>query len=1002
MFLNDVLPDLTPQKNGFLDIQPAYFAFGLSPDGKTRQIPCFSKKELVVACGHFEDDGWNSYFAQAAFGDYLLSRRANNATALRCLFADIDVGKKNNSYATAEEAEAGIVEFVQKTKLQPSYIVRSGMGYYVYWCFNQDVKVNAWRKLAVWLAEIMRREGLIFDPACTCDPARVLRMPGTTHVKSGRRVEILAKSGRLWGVQQLAERMLATAPPSWVGAPAEVPLEKPVPENALFSNPFDTAMTQPPRAYAEPIVRGCKQIELAGLGTEPQWYAMMSVLKRCVDGREWAHTISAKDRERYDEYDTDRKFDHAPDDAPARCTTFETLNASLCALCPHRGKLTSPVQLWKRSGGITTEYVPEQETGDEASPEPEQPADTEPPARLTLPFIPEHTMKSFTGDEFYVADDGCHWVEVKETKMGLQTYDHVITRSRLYYVKTKWTYHKGVSVRNHGFVVINPNGHRETVWMNAAIASSQQQLMSWFYSSNVFPAAPQYKAGVFMAFMNAYLNSLLNNSQIDEVSTMDTFGWREADEDTGRKAGFATGSGFITAEGIEDVSYTGVAEKLAQGLGARGTIEGWKPAVNLYKTLDQKAAQLGVCLAFAAPLMKYGSCVATSATFSLWSARSGMGKTQFLRACASVWGNPDGQWIQRNSSTVARMRHLAVLNNIPAFMDELTDVSDDDLYALAYSLVGGQEKNKLRRNGVEMAETGTWNTVTFCTSNKSIKEAVANKAGDSSASITRVIEYECDFQSYADDPRTTAYINDCIAACASNYGLAGPNFVYNLLRHADRLPTLTSTAEHWACAHGFGNDERFLSYPLALALIAGRWAVEWGLLDYDMNALEQWVLNMFVPHNRRRTNEQVKSSKTLLLTYLTDRQRNLLVVKSDERTSQMPAPNMPDLEYVYVRPQHSDVLLRMTADEHRLYIIKADLHRWCKRIGRSPASLIRSLSSEGVHLRQLHYNLGRNVPSLSMLPIVECYFIDTDSVLRLGFNPVMKPAAPENLVLNNV
>ena len=41
--------------------------------------------------------------------------------------------------------------------------------------------------------------------------------------------------------------------------------------------------------------------------------------------------------------------------------------------------------------------------------------------------------------------------------------------------------------------------------------------------------------------------------------------------------------------------------------------------------------------------------------------------------------------------------------------------------------MGNQEKQKLKSNGAEMVDTGSWSTVTFITSNKCIKEAVARR-----------------------------------------------------------------------------------------------------------------------------------------------------------------------------------------------------------------------------------------------------------------------------------
>lgn len=976
--------------------QPCYFAFGLSPDKKRREtIACASQEDLIKACWSFSQNGWHSYFAQAAYKDSINGRKQENVSSLRALWADIDVGKVRNAYATKHEAGEAIYKFVIETGLQPTYIVDSGVGYYLYWCFTQDLTPGQWKYLSQWLASCMQEKGLVFDPACTCDSARVLRLPFTIHQGCGRQVTVIGpKNKQYYSLQDMVAKLYAIKEPAPLPNKAAPTAAAPAITNgnALFSD-WSNSNT-PPSADAEVVVQHCPQMQRAGFGTEPSWYAMLCVLRRCVNGREWAHKLSEGDR-RYNADDTDRKFDHAPENQPALCTTFELHDPRLCQDCPFKGKIKSPIQITR-----LVSQTPQVEEPVTAAPAPAVvPAQG---SRLVLPAKFEYPLRACISDIFRVDSDGVHYYETVKTKDGgYETLDQIITCSQLYYEKTLWTYNNGKSERQHWFLVINPNGHKERVYIDSATASSAQQLMAWLYASNIYPTDMRFGSKVFVSFMNTYLNSILNNNHMMEIPTGDTFGWREVQTSNGPERGFATGSGVVTADGVQAMEYTGAAARLAEAFEASGTLEEWKHVPNMYKTLDQKAAQLAICLSFAAPLMRWGSGVATSATFSLWSAASGLGKTQLLRACASVWGNPDKQWIQRQASETMRQRQLAVLNNLPAFMDELTDVSDEDLYSLAYSLVGGQEKNKLRRNGVEMANTGSWNTVTFCTANKSIKEAVARCSGDSSASVVRVIEYECDFQSYTDVPQVQAYINACIGKCMENYGIAGPTFVHNVLQHADRLNILTSQIEAWASHNGFTNEERFLSYPLALAIKAGRWAVEWGILDFDMDELEKWVCRTFVSHNRQRTYEHVRKPRTVLLEYLLDRQKNLLYVESEQRTTPVPAPAMAANDsYVRVMPPQSNTIaLRLARQEGSLLIAQTDLDRWCKYKNHSPKGLWRALASENIVCQEVMCNLGDGVATLA-LPVAACYKLDAKAVARLGFNPDLATAnkAAVNLV----
>lgn len=78
--------------------------------------------------------------------------------------------------------------------------------------------------------------------------------------------------------------------------------------------------------------------------TEPQWYAMLSILAHLDNGRELCHDYSAQ----YDGYnysETDAKIDQAiKASGPRTCKNIETLFDG-CVRCPHYNSCTSPITL---------------------------------------------------------------------------------------------------------------------------------------------------------------------------------------------------------------------------------------------------------------------------------------------------------------------------------------------------------------------------------------------------------------------------------------------------------------------------------------------------------------------------------------------------------------------------------------------------------------------------------------------------------------------------------
>lgn len=924
-------------------------------------------------------DGYNVYFTPGSFKDASAGRTQDNAHEIKCIWADIDVGKKHNSYDTRDDALNALASFIKSTGLKPTIVVSTGMGYAAYWTFTKPIPAAIWKQVAAVFAQLCRQENFIVDPACTQDTARIMRLPGTIHQKSGNLASVLIDKGKDWIAKEFVQTMgraLKTAPDVHISPP--VPSNSPI---AMSAQAQDTMRQiaqqtgvgpQPLKDSAEPIARNCPQMLTMGMCSEPQWYAGMTVLKRCKDGMKWAHTLSAMDGSRYNPFDTSAKFNHAPEDKPATCKYFESINPGLCAKCKFRGRVATPVQL----AGISVAEPPQQvvitpaagsssqvqtQAISDTLPDVPQGIDFDAPMTPVSPLVmPEkfiYPLHNISDLDFAVDGRGIIYKYTEKDKAGNVTpREDVICTTQLYYTHTVLDFDSdGAPKRVHWFVSVAPNGKREELPLNVEKYLSPQNIMRWFYQANMFPASPLVKPSLMVAFMQAYLKSVLNNNI--ELQTVDTFGWMEDFDDPklGVKTdGFVIGKGVVTESGIHPIKHGEVSERIAKDeLTVRGTLDNWKYVPQMYKTLKQYSAQLAICLSFAAPLMKYCSGMATNAAFSLYGKETGQGKSHVLHACAGIWGKAERMFVQRNSSTVLRMRKLATLNNIPCFLDELTDVKDEDLYSLAYSLVEGREKQKLVSSGADMVKTGSWNTVTFITANKSFKEAAAKCAGDSEATLVRVMEIKCDFKSYDNEPKVQEYIKRCIALSEQNYGLAGPEFLYQVMQHKDRLALLTRRIEAWVSKNKFSNNERYISNALALAVICGRWACEFGLLDYDMDELERWILGDFMAHNRHATQELKPEAVNILLTYIEQRQLNTLTVKSADRPANIPETistmyNPTRDKYIISYPRN-EVYLRREKDSQTIYISKSDFIRWCKANAISAMSMKDSLQNSALY-----------------------------------------------------
>ena len=967
-FLQRILPSIPPA--GPFGNNECYFVLGLG-QGARHQEPCTSFQSIADHCNSLSAQGLDAYMALSLFGNVLAGRKQANALSCRSLWADIDAGKQNSVYQDSTQALAALVQFVQNTGLKPSVIVSSGKGLHVYWSFNKDIPTGPWVQMAQLFHALCRQEGLDIDPTRAQDTASVLRMPGTVHQKSGNVVTILKGDGPIWTAKaflsQLGQKLRST--------PAPTPQSSSARTSALQQQAMAAVgMIQPPTANAEPIVHGCPQLLTMGLSQYPQWFAAMAVLRRCKDGLTWAHRLSAMDPNRYDPQDTEKRFYEAAIDAPTLCSTFERINPGLCAKCKHKGTVKTPVQLHRVAVQIPVDPAISALVGHIQH------------LDMTKPF--DYPRIPIKHPEFTVDHRGIVWrVMEKDSQGNWQSDERIICTSQLYYKHGIYEIADNRPKRSHIFEAVHPNGKTETLRLSIDEDLSLYGIMHWFNNGGMYPTSVNYTGKVFMAFMNAYLQSVTH--QIRELPTVDDFGWRKFTDPATNETvnGLVVGKGIITGTGIHDVRFGPAAKPLTTELGAKGSIETWKHFPRMYRILNQPIGQLAVCLGFAAPFMKYALGEANSAVLSLWSTASGVGKTHMLRVVASIWGDPMSQFISRQASSVARQRKLAVLNNLPAFMDEMTDVSDDDLYSLAYTLIGGKEKDKLKSGGEGFVLTGTWATVTYMTANRSFKSAISRRAGDSDATLLRVMEYECDFQSYEHNPQVNRYITECVEQVKNHYGLAGPELVYQILQRPERIAMLPTHIAHWIHTNKFANNERFISNALAAALIVGRWCVEYGLLDYDMDALEQWVLTQFVQHNRGATEQWSVDFRDEVSAYLISRQMNTLVVKGRYRASGDIDPGVKGLpdKYVISYPQR-EVLIRVEQQENALYIARSDFNGWCKSRNISPSTVKRHLDAKGITLGEGTFTLGRN---LTWMPPtrIRCYTLSGESMVKLGYTP---------------
>lgn len=957
-FLRRVLPAGDFHYYGSLAARPGQSRFW-------RDYPCPAGKlsslaENLLRAGR---SGHNAYIALSAFRDPRAGRKQNNAAAQKALWLDIDCGRAGCEYADAKAGMAAVLHFLKVTGLPMPLTVISGQGLHLYWTFTQSVTTAAWKNMAARLRVLTGRHGLRVDTTRTEDEASVLRLPGTLNYgKDGQVREVIwfhkgadhspiELAALLYRqVPQVETRQAKTCQPAVVPPPPATPLHA---QLAKVAAGFEDKNRLPAQ-----ITRACAQIRRAGQAAYPAWYAMMTVMRHCRGGREAVHLLSRTDR-RYSPATVDAKFDECERYAagPARCDTFMAHDPEACLGCQHRGRISSPVEL-----------------GDpRLAPPPSTPPMEAPPVGYTGAAAEEY-IEPFICKEFRVEPGrGVVWNQPIKNEDGSSSYRQTLINESEVYIKQTQLDYSGPQVRRfYRIQVRSPDRRTEDLTFDVEEHLGGIGMLKWLGHNGLLPIKPKYNK-TMCDFMGTYLGAIQKNLPSTEVYS--SFGWNQRTDPVSgdRRPGFIIGQRMFLAGETRPVSLAaGCARMAEKEFTYCGELEEWKKIPRMYRVLGQKEAQLFMCAAFAAPLMRFGVGTATNALLSIWDARGGRGKSTLLKVINSVWGHPDEMMCGRSDTTSARFQVMAKRKNLPVCMDELTTMGESELSSLLYDIANGREKRKSTMSGTALADTGQWETVTFITSNRSIYELMEIHSPQTQAESMRVIEIPCTFQSYS-GTRIGACIEEIINSMKTNYGLAGPEFMRLCFENPSVFTELPRRVMRWDHGNRQDSEERFWTYSLALILEAGRLAVRFGLLDYDMEALEAWVRDELIPRLRRRVKSEIRGGPGILTSILNAHLDQTVVVASAQRPRGQPGPagsaaSAAGIDSYVLKLPTRTLGARIEMETRFIYVGSTNLARWCAEMRVSTEALLEELQLAGVwdSKDKMRYSLGRDVPVLDM------------------------------------
>ena len=850
----------------------------------------------------------DNWFSPAAFSG--TSRKAKDCTGAAALWLDIDIGAQHAKpdYADAKLFAADFKNFMAGTGLPVPWIVSTGHGVHLYWPLGVTVQPDKWSRLMARLFAACNKFGLKYDHAAT-DISRILRVPGTYNYK-GQPVPVkIVKAG----VTDL--RTLVTILKQY----------EPVKQTAVGQEDSTRELRE-----TAPVVNGCEQIRTCGAADYETWRNAARCLTFCKDGFETFHQLSEGD-DRYDVDKCNETWDALDKNKypPVLCSTFEKAHPEVCARCPAHGRVTTPVMLGKKLAVKVDSTpvdnirgVPFESGGFSVVPHEgiKWTFNNKDGAEVTLTIAPF---------EFYI--------------MELVIDNRMLTPLRTYKAR----------------VVFPDDSYRDFDLVVDEIYASGLAPIRILTQYGIAPE-PRFEKPM-VEFMRTYIAKVQND--LTPSFVRDHYGWYEVQDLSGEHhSEFVVGAQTYTASGVKVTYLDSRAQAMAEHkMTVSGTLDEWKKIPQLYRELDQKSAQLLMCATFGSVFMPWGIGTATNVMYNFYDTVGGKGKSSLLAALASVWGDPASLPLGRTDTIAAKYQQYSVYHNLPILIDEITGMRVEDMANMLYDLVNGREKNRSNRSGTELQRGGSWQTITVSTSNQSIYEMLKTFREQTLATSMRVIEMRCDFKDYTGDVEVTRKIDSVMTAVHSNYGIAGREFIQQVLADIGNIKTeVLGSVAGFSDKYRQNNDERFWITGLGVALAAGRIAVRMGLLDYDIDALEKWIGEVLLPDMRASVKDSRQSPVSIMADFITDSINNTLTVQAHNRQGKEPPVGMPD-PYVAIEPRGS-LQIRRELDSNTVIFKKTALARWAEEHGISAATLLDDLKQyPNASITDVRQDLGQGV-----------------------------------------
>lgn len=486
-------------------------------------------------------------------------------------------------------------------------------------------------------------------------------------------------------------------------------------------------------ANIELITKHCGQlqwfVERMGAIPEPTWRGIGQVADFCGEvGREWFHRISSGDR-RYDPAETeDKMVRRAEGSGPFLCTTFEGSSphaAKICAACPHRGNIKSPIALGYRR---MEEAPPKLEELGETEKVASQvdtlavtsavEADTQTASPSPIDMCKKYNIDSY--GRVSVTEELGKNGKASKPEPFLETPVEVIAIT-----KNEWDGKEAIVVRFR-----RPNSKR---WESATIEYEElgHNVRQKMLAKGIITRHAEH--------FRMYIDDQLATLHYERRSALETsyrsFGLK--------RDGFLYAGKLYSATGVHDARVSTDVDDLSKYMlpRAEASLEVWSKLVATFFRRGMETHVLTILACAAGPLMVYMSSMEGGGIVHTWSEESGKGKTTSLFAGLSVYGRKALNIMERDTLN-SRYAVMRIMGGMTIVFNELP--VDESAVDLVKAFDTGEDKKRLDQTGMHIRRSkGYWNTMFVSNANKSLFDYLRSNPSTVPQSW-RVMEFHAD------------------------------------------------------------------------------------------------------------------------------------------------------------------------------------------------------------------------------------------------------------------